>query len=69
MMLTAMALASVSGSTTGVAQPSGISLLVSRVGERVSDFYRQAQTVMCTERSTVQPVSRDWSGDGMQRTV
>jgi hypothetical protein len=68
-MLAAMALALVSGSPTGAAQPSGVSLLVSRVGERVSDFYRQAQTVMCTERSTVQPVSRDWSVDGMLRTV
>jgi hypothetical protein len=53
--------------TTG--QSTDIDVLVSRVGERVAEFYKRAQTVMCTEESTVQPITRDWSSAGMPRTV
>ena len=54
---------------TSAQSTSDIDLLISRVGERVAEFYKRAQTVMCTEKSTMQPISRDWSGDGMPRTV
>ena len=58
-------------STTAAAAQaaSEIDQLVVRVGERVAEYYRRAQTVMCLERSTVQPVRPDWSPDGLGRTV
>ena len=69
-ILTPVLLTVAAGAPTGRAQStSAIDLLVSRIGERVAEFYRRAQTVMCTERSTVQPVGRDWSIEGMPRTV
>jgi hypothetical protein len=43
--------------------------LLARIGERVTQFYRRVQTVMCVERSTVQPISVNWSIDGLARTV
>lgn len=66
--LTPILLAS-SLTVTTAQSTSEIDLLISRVGERVAEFYKRAQTVMCTEKSTVQPVTRDWSSDGMPRTV
>ena len=46
-----------------------IDALVARVGERVSQYFRRAQTVMCLERSTVQPIQANWSSEGTPRTV
>ncbi len=43
--------------------------LLTAVGERVTTYYRRAQTVICTETSTVQPIDRDWSFQGFARTV
>jgi hypothetical protein len=40
-----------------------------QVGERVADFYRRVQSVICVERSTVQPVQTNWSPEGFARTV
>lgn len=68
--IAAVMLASTAARPAAMAQDSSeIDRLVARVGQRVAEFYRRAQTVMCIERSTVQPVSRDWSADGMARTV
>jgi len=39
------------------------------VGERVGEYYRSAQSVMCVEQSTVQPIQSNWSPDGFSRTV
>ncbi|HTI39045.1 MAG TPA: hypothetical protein VL484_15890 [Vicinamibacterales bacterium] len=57
------------GASATTAQESELDLLVTRVGQRVAEFYKRAQTVVCTERSTVQPVGRDWWPDGMPRTT
>jgi hypothetical protein len=43
--------------------------LVTRVGERVASYYRRAQSIVCIETSTVQPIRANWSLDGMARTV
>ena len=68
--IAAATLASLAVRPAALAQDrSAIDQLVVRVGQRVAEFYRRAQTVMCVERSTVQPVSRDWGSDGMARTV
>src|SRR4030095_16548398 len=49
--------------------PAEIGPLMTRVGERVADYYRRAQSVICVERSTVQPIQSNWAPDGFSRTV
>jgi hypothetical protein len=49
--------------------PSDIQAIVTRVGERVADYYRRAQRLICTETSTVLPIEPNWSPVGMARTV
>src|SRR3954465_14691285 len=39
------------------------------VGERVAEYHRRMQSVMCVERSTVQPIQSNLSPDGFSRTV
>ena len=39
------------------------------VGERVADYHRRLQSVVCIERSTVQPITSTLSSDGFPRTV
>src|SRR4051812_12730377 len=39
------------------------------VGERVAEYHRRLQSVMCVERSTVQPIQSNLSPDGFSRTV
>lgn len=49
--------------------PADVATLLTAVGERVVNYYRRAQSVICTERSTVQPIDRNWSQQGFARTV
>jgi hypothetical protein len=49
--------------------PAEIGPLITRIGERLADYYRRAQSVICVERSTVQPVASNWSPEGFSRTV
>lgn len=58
-----------SSSPSAAQAASDLDQLVGRIGQRVAEYYRRAQTVMCLERSTVQPMRPDWSLDGMGRTV
>jgi hypothetical protein len=58
--------ASASAVPQGVPDPA---TLLAAVGDRVANYYRRAQSVMCTEISTVQPIDRNWSMDGFARTV
>ncbi len=61
----AVALASVA-----IAQaPPNIDDLMSRIGERIAEYYRRAQSVICTEKSTVQPIGFNYAPDGFARTV
>ena len=50
-------------------EPPGIEPLMARVAERVADYYRRAQSVICVERSTVQPIQSNWTPNGFARTV
>ena len=54
--------------TTAGAQP-GVEELLARVGERVAAFYKRAQSVICIETSTVQPIDFTYSSQGFARTV
>ena len=43
--------------------------LLEAVANRVTAYYQRAQSVVCTETSTVQPIDRRWSSEGFARTV
>jgi len=43
--------------------------LIARVSERVADYYRRAQRVICLEQSIVQPIQSNWTPEGVSRTV
>jgi hypothetical protein len=52
-----------------VPQQSDVGLLLERIADRIARYYHRAQSLVCVETATVQPVNRDWSWDGMARTV
>lgn len=52
-----------------VPDPEAAATLIARVGERVAAYYQRAQQLICTERSTVVPIGKDWSVQGFARTV
>ncbi len=64
----ALAVAAMTAAGAQVQQPHVEELLL-RVGERVAEFYKRAQNVICTETSTVQPVDFNNSPAGFARTV
>jgi hypothetical protein len=47
--------------------PPDVDTLLSRVGERIADYYKRAQNVVCTEKTMVQPVGSDFSPYGFAR--
>jgi hypothetical protein len=49
--------------------PPDLTTLLRIVGDRVANYYHRAQSVICMERSTVQPIDRNWSFQGFARTV
>lgn len=49
--------------------PPAIDALMSRVAARVADYHHRVQRVICIEKSTVQPIARDWTPLGFSRTV
>jgi hypothetical protein len=49
--------------------PSSIEQLLTRVEQRLQDFYKRAQSVVCIERSIVQPIGYNYSPEGFTRTV
>jgi hypothetical protein len=57
------------GIGAGAQAPPGIDELMTRVGGRIAEYYRRAQSVMCTEKSTVQPIGWNFSPQGFPRTV
>jgi hypothetical protein len=50
------------------AQPA-VDELLARVGERIAQFYKRAQKVICIETSRVQPIDLTYSPQGFARTV
>ena len=49
--------------------PADLTALVNAVGERVASFYERAEHLICLNLSTVQPIDRNWSGQGFARSV
>ena len=46
-----------------------IEALMKVIGERVAEYHRRAQSVMCVEQSTIQPIQSNLAPDGFSRTV
>jgi len=55
--------------TTTAGAQTGVDELLARVSERVAAFYKRAQSVICIETSTVQPIDFSYSAQGFARTV
>jgi hypothetical protein len=49
--------------------PPDIEVVVTQIGERIATYYRRAQSLVCFEHSVVQPITRNWSSEGLARTV
>jgi hypothetical protein len=49
--------------------PPDLDGLMTRVGERIANYYRRAESIVCIEHSTVQPVQSNLATDGFARTV
>jgi hypothetical protein len=56
------------GTVTAQAPPD-VETILARVGDRIADYYRRAQNVICTEKTTVQPVGRDYLPQGFARVT
>ena len=58
------------GAATVMAQaPPDVETLLARVSDRIADYYKRAQHVVYIERTTVQPVGRDYSPQGFARVT
>jgi hypothetical protein len=55
--------------TAGAQAQLNVDELLTRVGERVADFYKRAKNVICIETSNVQPIDSSYSSQGFARTV
>lgn len=69
---TLAAVALVAGATVALplrAQTTDVAFVLARVGERVAEYYKAVQNVVCYEKSTVQPISSGFSIDGFARTT
>jgi len=51
------------------AQAPDVDSLLERVGERIAEYYRRAQNVVCIEKSTVQPIGFNFSPEGFARVT
>lgn len=49
--------------------PADLDSVMTRVAERIVDYYRRAERVICLEESTVQPIDTHWTSEGFARTV
>jgi hypothetical protein len=57
-------------STAAAAQSSGdVSELLTRVGKRIQHYYGRAQSIMCIEKVSVQPIRSDLTPDGFARVI
>jgi hypothetical protein len=65
--LTIVAL-SIAGTVGVVAQPHGeLETVLARVGERIAEYYKRAQNVMCIEKAVMQPIGWNFGPDGLAR--
>lgn len=51
------------------AQAPSLTDVLTRVGDRVKQYYGRAQSVMCNEKVTIQPINRWFSPEGFARVL
>jgi hypothetical protein len=68
-LLTVLMLALGSLTADGAEAQPNVSELLTRVGERVAEFYKRVKNIICIETSTVQPIDSSHSPQGFARTV
>jgi len=61
--------AALARTTAGAQAQPDIDEMLARVGDRIAEFYKRAQRVICIEKSRVQPIDRTFSSQGFARTV
>lgn len=66
LLIGAAALAPEAATQSGVVELNGV---LARAGGRVEAFFARAQSLMCTETVTMQPLNAGLSSDGFSRTV
>jgi hypothetical protein len=49
--------------------PPALADILERVGDRVADYYRHAQKIVCTERVLAQPMDSSFRTDGFARSL
>jgi hypothetical protein len=49
--------------------PPDVDTLLERVSARIADYYKRAQSVVCTEKTTVQPLANGYTPSGFARTT
>ena len=66
--LVAVALTALTATADAQTQPNIDEMLI-RVGQRIAEFYKRAQRVICIETSRVQPIDLTYSSHGFARIV
>jgi hypothetical protein len=55
--------------TLAAQAPPDIDTLLERVSARIADYYKRAQSVVCIEKTTVQPLANGFNPSGFARTT
>ena len=65
----ALALGTLRGDAASSAQSADVSTVLARAGARVEAFFTRAQSLVCTETVSLQPLNSGLTADGFSRTV
>jgi len=65
----AIAATALTATGTAAQAPLDVQAVLTRVGERVAEYYRRVQNVICIEKTTVQPITHDFSLMGFLRVT
>lgn len=65
----AAAIAAVVTAGASAQAPPDLDALLERVGTRIGEFYKRAQSIMCVEKVTAQPIGSDMSFQGFARVL
>jgi hypothetical protein len=49
--------------------PPDVETILARVSERIEQYYRRAQQIVCMEKATVTPIAGDFGPSGFARTI
>jgi hypothetical protein len=60
---------SIAGASATAQAPADLDALMAHVGERVQQYYRRAQSIVCNETVTLQELSMSFSPEGFSRVL